>query len=910
MRTEFQQGREGWATGRHLPRAVVLVLGLAGLFWLAAGLAAEARQAWMTWNARSGLPGNDLTCMAVRNGQIAVGTPQGIAVFHVDRPRWIRLSDYGEEFGALVVRNLDYDPDGNLWAATPNGLAFLDLAGFPAKPPRLELFGTDRGLSTIDVETVQVVDRTLYAGCFGGWLFQSQIGMGVPPVFQQVQDFGEETSGDRKFMDVGISALAMDFPTGGIFATKGRGLVNARDSQAYALQDPLPSDWVDDFWAFQEGGQDRVIALTQNQLTLVQDRRVLATVRLPDPDAAVSCLTTAPDEETNVLYTGEAPEQTQLRTFLGKRILYVGTKGQGLWQCDEGVWSRLTTADSPLPSDTINRVYYLPGARRVAVLTDGGLCLFGTEEVDASDEFKFFGVGPLWARNFIPFMSRWGPRIMGYPDKHAYPIEPSISYHRIARGRDLWIAHDKGISRFTYPQAFFLGALQLPYRLAGRFENPLHDPRQNLQMEDNSSAGGKPPGEAGERIWHHYCLEQPNDVATVDLTTVYTTLDRKTLVGPLNQLLIDGPSPGTLTAEVRQQLEAASGTLSYPPVPVFRDGDRRQDIRGHDLFSIDSLSPQCPLHPLPGLPVTDLAIDAGERCWAIIDGKALACLDEPASVVPDSSSRFDPSGNHWHTLTAGQVPWPSGAVLRCVRRVGVDLYVGTQKDGLFILPRAHLLPAADLTTEPWVTVAPSGTPDDPHQAVGVIDCTPWRRAGGTVVALLHREGLSVYDGGKIVPVAVPKRVYTVLCEDRTGTLWLGSLSGLLRITSAGRVEQIVGREVGLNSDRITAIAAAPDDAKYPFLIALACDETARERQGIIETTVRKAHVAGSAANPYVIRFIDPSVTDSQLVLFDGKKWDPFVYAGIRDIHFDEMYLWTTDSWRVKRYFIPTLTQVH
>ncbi len=897
--------------------ALSLGLGLVGrsfvlwlLLLLLIGRPAEARLAWMTWNARSGLPSNDLTCLAIRKGQIAVGTPQGIAVFHVDRPRWINLAGYGEEFGALVVRNLDYDADGNLWAATPNGLAFLDMAEFPDKPPRLEMYGTDRGLSTIDVEVVQVVDRTLYVGCFGGWLFQAQIGPGVPPVFRQVQDFGEETAEDRKFMDVGITALAMDFPGGGIFATKGRGLIDARDSQPYPLQETLPSDWVDDFWAFQEGGQARVIALTQNQITLLKDRRVVATVRLPDPEAAVSCLTTCPDEETNTTYMGETPEQTLLRTFLGKRILYVGTKGQGVWKCDEGIWSRMTTADSPLPSDTINRIHYLHGARRVVLLTDGGLCMFGTEEADAYDEFKFFGVGPVWGRSFLPFMSRWGPRIMGYPDKHSYPIEPHLSYHRIARGRDIWISHDKGISRFTYPQAFFLGSLQLPYRLAGRFENPLHDPSKNLLLEDNSTAGGKPPGEAGERIWHHYCREKPNDVATVDLTKVFTTLDRKTLVGPLNQLLLNGPSPGTMTSTLRSQLEAASGTLRYPAVPVFQEGGRLFDVRGHELFSIDALSPYCPIHPLPGLPVTDLAIDGGERCWAIIDQKALACLDEPASVIPESSTRFDTGGDYWHTLTMEQVPWPEGATLRCVRRIGVDLYVGTQKDGLFILPRAHLYPADRLTTEPWVTVAPRGSPDDPNRPVSVIDCTMWRRAGGTVVALLHPDGLSVYDGSKIEPVIVPKRTYTVLCADRTGTLWVGSLSGLLRISATGKVEQISGRMVGLNSDRITAIAAAPDDAKYPFLIAVACDETAREHQGGLVTTARKATIAGNANNPYVIRFGEVGAADSQMVLHDGKQWDLFQSPGIRDLHFDEMYLWTTDSWRVKRYYIPTINQFY
>lgn len=232
-----------------------------------------ARQAWSTWNTRSGLPSNDVLCLAIMKGKIAVGTPMGLAIFQEDRPTWINFSAYGEEFGKLVVRALDFDEDGNLWAATPNGLAFLDLRKFPEEPPLLKIVGMDSGLSTIDVEVVQIVGRTLYVGCFGGWLFQAQIGMGLLPSFRPVQN-QTETPGERKLMNVGISALAMDFPAGGIFSTKGKALCNGQDGTSYVSGETSLSDWVDDFWCFQEGGNDRLIALTQNQLSLIQDRKV------------------------------------------------------------------------------------------------------------------------------------------------------------------------------------------------------------------------------------------------------------------------------------------------------------------------------------------------------------------------------------------------------------------------------------------------------------------------------------------------------------------------------------------------------------------------------------------------------------------------------------------------------------
>lgn len=886
---------------------VVLVVVLACL--LAGGGPVSARQGWLTWNTRTGLPSNDLTCMAITKGRIAVGTPKGIAVFCEERPTWIDFSVYGETFGSLVVRDLDFDPAGNLWVATPNGLGFIEMGRFPQEAPRLEIFGTDHGLSTIDVEVLQVVESNLYVGCFGGWLFHSVVGAGGAPSFRPVQNLGNETPDDRKFMDVGISALAMDLPGGGIFSTKGRGLVSASNGDAYVVaQEPLPSDWIDDFWAFQQGGANHVIALAQNRMFLIRDRRLEATIQLPDPDAAVSCLTTFPDEDVNVDHPGETPQQRQLRLFLGKRILVMGTRGQGLWLCDEGVWSRLTTADCPLPSDTINRVHYLHGAKKVAILSDAGLTMFGTEEQDQYDEFKHFGSGKAFAKIFWPFMSRWGPRIFGYPWHKDYPIAEYISYYKILRGRDIWISHARGISRFIYPQAFFLGAMAMEYRLSGRFENPLHDPGKNLLIEDNSTSGGKPAGLDGERIWHHYCREQPTDRALYDLATIFTTLDRKTLAGPLNQLVIEGQPAGTDPDSLASQIETASQTLGFPPVPVFRDGETFFDRRGHQMFSIDALSPNCPLHPIPQLPIDDMAIDAGERCWGVFTGTSLACLDESASVPAEGRGNFAPGGDSWHVFAPGQLPWDAGERVTCVRRVGVDIYVGTERSGLFVLPRAHLHRPEDLTADAWTALKPAGDPEDPDRQMSVIDCCHWRTRDGTVVAVLHREALSIYDGERVVSLPVPKRSYTCMAADRTGTLWVGSFQGLLRIGPDRTIATAGGKGEGFKSDRVVALAAAPDNAKYPYLVAVSVDEKAGEERGHLRLSDVPPMVTHERDNPYRLRLIPLPIEGAQMLLWDGRVWEPFNYPGIHSLMFDETYLWCATSCRVMRYYLPTIVQ--
>jgi hypothetical protein len=149
-----------------------------------------------------------------------------------------------------------------------------------------------------------------------------------------------------------------------------------------------------------------------------------------------------------------------------------------------------------------------------------------------------------------------------------------------------------------------------------------------------------------------------------------------------------------------------------------------------------------------------------------------------------------------------------------------------------------------------------------------------------------------------------------MCADRTGTLWLGSLQGLLRLSPEGKADSIQGKFAGFMSDRVVAIAAAPDEAKYPFLIAVAVDETATEKDGILENTCRLPYIGAAGGNPYRLRFAEPDVSDAQMLLYDGKQWDAFKYPGIRDLLFEEMYLWSATAFRLNRYFIHTIAQIH
>ena len=368
-------------------------------FCLAAS-ATMAAQTWVTWNQRSGLPGNNAICMAIAKGRMAVGTDRGIGLFVDDYQTWFDLGNYAAPLKDMTVRSIDFDSYGNIWAATPAGLFGIDLEDFPEKPLSLAHFGTDSGLSTIDIEVLQVVGDSLYVGCFGGWLFSTSIFQKAAGVsFRPVNSMGMGREEQHRIISVGITAMAMDFPGGGIYSTKGKGLLRADDSQQVV---ELESDWVNDFQGFTEGMANNIIAVTQDRLNMIKNGSYIGTISLPVPDLWVTSIAVSPDEETDVIKAKMSREEVLLTDLLGKRVLWVGTLGRGLWKFEEGRWYNFTSNDSPLPSDNINRVYYLAGTKKIAVLSDAGVTTLGITDEYQYDEFEFRGSDPSYAKKLLP----------------------------------------------------------------------------------------------------------------------------------------------------------------------------------------------------------------------------------------------------------------------------------------------------------------------------------------------------------------------------------------------------------------------------------------------------------------------------------------------------------------------------
>ena len=850
-----------------------------------------ARQTWLTWNTRAGLPSNNLTCLAIYPGKIAVGSDKGIGIFIDGQTKWLNINDYSDMMNDLMVRSIDFDNYGNLWAATPAGIFCLELAKFPESPLKINHFGIENGLKTIDTEVLQIVGNKLYVGCFGGWIYKSNIFQKASGLnFQPIDSMGIGRDQANKIVSVGITAMAMDYPSVGIYSTKGKGLVRVDDGDNLVNSDDLFSDWVNDFWAFSNKGINSIIAVTQNKMSLIKNNHAVGSAQLPEKEVWITCLTTCPDEETDAL-TKIKPEDRNLAALLGKRVLYIGTKGKGLWKFEEGRWYSFNCQNSPLPSDNINKVYYLPGAKKMAVLTDAGLTLFGIEDEYQYDEFEFRGSPPTWAKTFWPFMSFWGPRVFGYPNNQSYPIAESISYKKMLRGKDLWISHDRGISRFVFPSSPLAGMMQMKYKFAGRYENPLNDPTKNLTIEDNSVSAEQATAQPGELTWHHYCRELPNDSPTVDLSKVRSSLNMEILTGPLNEAIILAENFESVTpAQIQAAVEAAREVLDYPPIVVIETPNGNFATDSTQLYSIESQNADCPAHSIPMARVDDFELDFGERLWAVFARSKLYVLDSSVNVALGAEDR-------WYEVASTQLPWYQNEEILCIRRIGADLYFGTKSCGAFILPGAHAVNPDDIRVESWHKVNEPENKDLVEPSVSVIDICIWKTVDGDRVALLHEKGLSVYDGSDLQKISVPERSFTCMATDRDNNLWVGSKAGLIKISPDYRVKQIHSASAGFLGDIITHIAAASENAKYPYIVAVS---TARdEDNGDIVPTLYHP-----TSNPYRLRAKLADTSSGGISLFDGKTWELWKRPGVNCMLFDQKFLWFSNNVRIMRIFIP------
>ena len=853
-----------------------------------------AGQTWLTWNEYAGLPGNNLSCLAIKKGMMVVGSDKGIGIFCDDYTSWFKLADYCEILRDVPIKAMDFDDHGVLWAATPLGAVSIDLNDFPERTPQASFFNTAHGLPTVDVESLQIHENKLYIGCFGGWLASAEIQPGGGTSAFRLENNRSGVPGDsNKIMSVGISAMAMDYPGGGIYSTRGSGLISAESGQN-AIDESLASDWVDDFLAFEAGNTSRIVAVTQDKINLIGNRKLVGELTLPVPDCWISCIALASHQSEDGYKKPKVPGYLSLEAHIGKSALYIGTKGRGLWRFADGRWSNFTTRDSPLPSDVINKIYYLHGAGKIAVLSEGGLTMFGAADEKQFDAFEYSGSAPFYASTIWPFMSRWGPYVYGYPYQQSYPIDNFIAYGRICRGKDLWVAHAKGISRFVFPSSPFIGAMQYQYHLATRYENPENNPVSSILLEDSSTSADQPLPLEGEYTWHHYCLEQPDDVCAAPLDDIWVTPDLKFIVGPQDQIATFVAQPGQEVKGIN--VAKASGT------PVIIKDDERFNAAGERLVTVASLYLDCPVHQIPSENVKDMVLDLSERPFVIFDDNRLACLDSPVNeTVPD------PKQNWWHVFSPDQLPWEQFDELYLIARVNSDLYVSGEKSGLFFLPMAHSFAAATVKSSDWRRITLPQAEDRPEMFVRVISISRWVNKDGEFVALLHPNGLSLYDGESLKKVGIAERAYTSMVADRLNNLWVGSKNGLLCISPD--LEQKETLDGSFNSKHVVHMSAAPDNARYPYTLAVVVDGRAHLLQ--YSDPPPMLYVNKKSDSRHRLSVGNSEVFGGgQILLYDGQKWEALPRPGVLSLHFDQSYLWVSTTCRVIRLFMPVQVETY
>jgi hypothetical protein len=363
------------------------------------------------------------------------------------------------------------------------------------------------------------------------------------------------------------------------------------------------------------------------------------------------------------------------------------------------------------------------------------------------------------------------------------------------------------------------------------------------------------------------------------------------LTGPLNEAIIRAPNFESVTPEmVQAAVEAAREVLDYPPVVVIETPDADFATDSTRLYSIESQNAVCPAHSIPMAEISEFELDFGERLWAVFARSKLYVLDSSVNVALGAEDR-------WYEVASTQLPWYQSEEILCIKRIGGDLYFGTKSSGLFILPAAHAVNPDDITVDSWQRVNEPENKDLVEPSVSVIDICMWKTVDGDRVALLHEKGLSVYDGSDLQKISVPERSFTCMATDRNNELWVGSKVGLIKISPDYRVRQIHSADAGFFGDFITHIAAAPEDAKYPYIVAVST--TRVEDNG--DMTPILYHPPN---NPYRLRARLADTTSGAISLFDGKVWELWKRPGVNHMLFDQKFLWFTNNLRVMRIFIP------
>jgi ligand-binding sensor domain-containing protein len=573
---------------------------------------------------------------------------------------------------------------------------------------------------------------------------------------------------------------------------------------------------------------------------------------------------------------------------------WFSTKGAGLVKL-QGVTNTAVEKETGLASDWVETFWVFEpsqGQEHILAVTSGGLSLLKNGRVDGEAVFPREGA---WLTSMVTFKIE---QIHLRPK--ATPAEKQL--FEFLDGRTLWVGtKSDGLWRFRSGlwTQYLPETSQLPsrainrlYRVGGRLVActdaglvivPLnadsYDEFKNIGLGSRSAKTIYPFPAS------HQVMAEIRQLVRGSDMWVSSEKGLSRFVGA------SGLFPGMMENKPSQkgQREVAGSEENDDP-----RGDRgapatRVMERAWHFFSREILAELPSTYSLYSNNMTSIALDDGGRLWVIFDKKHLARLTMLQLPHKPDEAHERKEKPVWEFFK-DSLPWPGDTELTAVWKNDGQVYVGTKTCGYYLLKNPGLTNPRDEPPD-WVQY---GDLEGLHN-LNVIGFA--RKATSTVaeLALLHPEGLTVYNGQAYTPVDLGGgRKYSCIAGDAAGNLWLGSDGGVIRLTPDGRLLSYSSANAHFESDRITAIAVSPDSEKTGLAVWIGCD---REKNGsdqpptVITEGTRK-----------IVKEAD--IDGASLHFFDGLHWDKWKVAGVRCLYMEGDYLWVGSNIRLRRLFVP------
>ncbi|MFZ2958140.1 MAG: hypothetical protein WA705_14730 [Candidatus Ozemobacteraceae bacterium] len=833
---------------------------------------------WKIYNEGSGLPGDKVLSFAVAKDRMVVGTNRGMAIFHGDDCRW-RKVPMPVDFEDAEVRDVAFDQNNNLWAATQKGLIFLAGA-------KSEVFSTKDGLPNCDLERVQIRENQIFVGCFGGLVVRASVPVNGRTSFLAVNFDGNATEDVKKIRSVGISGLGMKDLNQGWISTKGGGLQEIRGGQtvAFDCNQDLASDWVEGMWIFSDmPNSEKIIAATSVGLSLIENGRILDKSAFPKEEAWLSSVITLKKKQDEDKIRFSDPKSAALAEFIGARSLWVGTRDQGLWRFEDGKWTQFTTENSALPTMAINRLFRVGG--RLVVCTNAGLVIISLGG-QAYDEYLKTGFG---SRNFKTFFPH--PRVQ--------------AIRKIVLGKDLWVSHTAGLSRFVKSSGIYRDMVVKTPDYSGSIETP-------AETDQDSDTPGKtaPVMLGGEKLWYVFDRENgdifSNNIYDMTLDAsgnLWIIFDKKVLC---RLRMVECPSA------------AKSDQLVEKPFWEFFGDIPNLGTLGDKKTNQSKVSDQ-----------DDARREVIEKFYV---------RPEKGMYKSGADSGF-------------AQPWSDNAELSCVwfDKTLNRILVGTKKEGIYALNNSNSM-IDDGRKEPfdWLHIGENNALP-PIEIIGFDYFAPLGEEKQLVVLGLNE--LLIFNGKVFseIPLA-GRRDYYCLQADGTGNLLIGGDGGLFKLKPDKSFVSYTKTNASLQSDRITGISISPSegaamdywigcnetncfDKFYYKKVDPKAKDTKSDKKGEGDSTksgnstkaadstkesnsTKDADSAKNCAAAAVINELGPGqwidypmfpvetdIDGGSLNFFDGITWDCWKVPGISCLLSDGDYLWVGTSTRIRRFYV-------